>query len=169
MNKLYLLLIVLLVAGCSSVGSPFKKTASLTEEEAALFESVVADNYQSDSQSEQHIYYLRWTKHANQNQADRITASKFRDFPDSFHRKISYMPSTFKKASEIVEGWRHRDPTTRKEGRMLWLSIDKWNSETEVEVEVSLDFGTRRRGSTSIYVKVDGEWQREKLVESWSS
>ena len=53
---------------------------------------------------------------------------------------------------------------------MKWISVKRWLSDTEVEVEVGVWCCPLGGGaSTSIYEKVDGKWEFKKHGESWIS
>lgn len=59
---------------------------------------------------------------------------------------------------------------TNSEAWMRWISVKRWVSEAEVEVEDGVWCCPLGGGaSTTIYQKVDGEWQIKKRGASWIS
>jgi hypothetical protein len=101
--------------------------------------------------------------------ADR-SGWKWKDLPDEFHRRISDLPVRFRRASEayLDGGQCVRQKDTHIDGYMHWVSIKKWLSDDEVEVEV----GRWSRqlyggGTTYILEKKAGKWSIKKRGRLW--
>ena len=95
---------------------------------------------------------------------------KWQDLPDEFHGRISDLPVRFRKASEayLDGGQCVRQKGTHADGYMHWVSIKKWLSDDEVEVEM----GRWSRqlyggGKTYILEKKSGKWSIKKHVRLW--
>jgi len=95
---------------------------------------------------------------------------KWQDLPDEFHRRISDLPVRFRRASEayLDGGQCVRQKGTHTDGYMHWVSIKRWLSDEEVEVEV----GRWSRqlyggGKTYILERKAGKWSIKKHVRLW--
>lgn len=95
---------------------------------------------------------------------------KWQNLPDEFHRRISDLPVRFRKASEayLDRGQTVRHKGTHVDGYMHWVSIKRWLSDDEVEVEVGRwSRHLHGGGRTYILEKKSGNWSLKKRVRLW--
>jgi len=95
---------------------------------------------------------------------------KWEDLPDEFHRRISDVPVRFRKASEayLDGGQCVRQKGTNADGYMHWVTIKRWFSDDEVEVETGLwSRQLHGGGKTYILEKKAGTWSIKKHVGLW--
>lgn len=91
--------------------------------------------------------------------------------PDSFHERIADLPIKYRRASEAVltDGIVY-ERSSGKPSWMKWVTIKRWISDTEVEVEWGVwSCPLGGGGATVTYEKVTGEWQIKGLRQSWVS
>jgi hypothetical protein len=95
---------------------------------------------------------------------------KWQDLPDEFHRLISDLPVRFRKASEAYMdgGQCVRQKGTNIDGYMHWVSIKRWLSDEQVEVETGRwSRQLHGGGSTYILEKKSGKWSIKKYLRHW--
>lgn len=91
--------------------------------------------------------------------------------PRDFYSKIADLPAHYRPASEALfrEG-KVLQKHTNAEAWMRWVTIKRWISEAEVEVEEGVWCCPLGGGaSTVIYEKQNGRWGLKKLGEMWVS
>lgn len=142
-----------------------EETATLTVKEIEVIEYVLRLTYGDSRYPTGHLDFLTTSAMPT----DR-SEWKWKDLPDEFHRRISDLPVRFRKASEayLDGGQCVRQKGTHFDGYMHWISIKRWLSDEEVEVEV----GRWSRqlyggGRTYILEKKDGKWSIKKHVRLW--
>lgn len=91
--------------------------------------------------------------------------------PGEFHETIADIAPGYRPASEAYLRNSHvRQKWTSARAWMRWVTINRWISDTKVEVEEGVWTGPLGGGAaTVIYEKVDGEWRLENHVGSWTS
>jgi hypothetical protein len=159
------------VTGCKPSGQTQASSAELTqaEKEIVIFESVLRDRYGTKaaaSTATGRELYLTCTP-----KSQWKATGQWEDYPDSFYSKLSDMPVKFNKATEaVLTNWSVKDRKSGEPGYMIWLSINKWISKTEVEVVYGMwTEALWSETSICIYVNKDGKWQFKKLIESLES
>lgn len=91
--------------------------------------------------------------------------------PESLHVKLQRDSHLYLPAHEAM----YRDgrvlvASNGKEAWMRWITITKWISDTEVEIETGIwccPMGGG--GSTEIWEKIDGVWKQTKRLKNWVS
>jgi len=154
--------ILCLFAACKQ---PAEETAMLSIKELEVIEYVVRMSYGDGRYPTGNLDFLTITP-----RPDDRSEWKWKDLPDDFYRRISDLPVRFRKASEayIDRGQYVREKGTHAEGWMHWITIKKWLSEEEVEVETGL--WSRQLyggGKTYILEKKSGKWSIKKSVRLW--
>jgi hypothetical protein len=141
------------------------ETASLSFEELEVIEYVVRSSYGDGRYPTENLDFLTTTPMPS----DR-SEWKWEDLPSEFYRRISDLPVHFRKASEAyMDGGQYvRQKGTHAGGYMHWITIKRWLSEEEVEVET----GRWSRqlyggGRTYILEKKSGKWSIKKVVRLW--
>jgi hypothetical protein len=153
-NLLITLICVLGISGCQSSSVSIR----LTEKEADLYESVLRLTYSKwkDNTESHYLTYMR---------PEEWFFVDARDFPNSFYKRLSDMPIHFKKASKSIYSINYfKDPKTGKPASMIWITINRWISDTEAEVEGgSCEYlgGSIRK---AIYIKENGKWKMKQLI-----
>jgi hypothetical protein len=155
MKKLFIIFICVLgISGCQS-GSV---SIHLTEKEADLYESVLRLTYSKwkDNTRSHYLTYMR---------PEEWFFVNVRDFPDSFYRRLSDMPIHFKKATKAVYSNDYfKDPKTGKPACMIWITINRWISDTEAEVEGGSSEYLGGSILKAIYIKENGKWKMKQLI-----
>jgi hypothetical protein len=144
---------------------PTENVARLSVKELDVIEYVLRLSYGDGRYPRGHLDFLTTTPMPNP-----PSEWKWQDLPDEFHGRISDLPVRFRKASEayLDGGQCVRQKGTHADGYMHWVSIKKWFSDDEVEVEM----GRWSRqlyggGRTYILEKKSGKWSIKKHVRLW--
>ena len=175
MTKQLIMVVVASVVCLSSCGRGKQATAPASQVTA---ETPVAELKDRDFEIME--YVLRRWPDLGTNRVYYLTTTPMRqwggtgnwqDLPDSFHKKIADLPVTYHKASEaLLSNHWVVDRKTGSGGWMLWVTVKKWISDTEVEVETGVWSAPLGGGAnTAIYEKVGDDWRIKKLGESWVS
>ncbi len=119
------------------------------------------------SPSSDRIYFLTVTP-----MSEWKEGSQWQSLPESFHKRISDLPIKYGRASDATYGSDHRvrQASTKAKAWMQWVTIKKWLSDTEVQVEEGVWCCPLGGGaSTTTYKKRDGKWKVEKVGKCWVS
>jgi hypothetical protein len=154
--------ILVLFAACKQ---PTRDIATLSAKELEVVEYVLRLSYGDGRYPTGYLNFLTIAPIPNP-----PSEWKWKDLPDDFHKRISDLPVQFGKASEayLDRGQCVRQKGTNVDGYMHWVTIKKWLSDEEVEVEM----GRWSRqlyggGSTYILQKKSGKWSIKKRVRLW--
>lgn len=165
-NLLVILVILFSALGCNSTNETNEHATQLNDKDAELFESILRSRWSKRPKDDKRTFYLTCTPQSDWENGH------VEDFPDSFYQRISDLPFGFRKASEAVYVGDvfFKDRETGNSACMVWISINKWISETEVEVEHGMWYQPLRgHGDTFIYIKVNGKWKLKKPIKVWIS
>jgi hypothetical protein len=164
-NLSYLAGIVSILVLLTVCKQPTENVARLSVKELDVIEYVLRLSYGDGRYPRGHLDFLTTTPMPNP-----PSEWKWQDVPDEFHGRISDLPVRFRKASEayLDGGQCVRQKGTHADGYMHWVSIKKWLSDDEVEVEM----GRWSRqlyggGKTYILEKKSGKWSIKKRVRLW--
>jgi hypothetical protein len=142
-----------------------ENAARLSVKELDVIEYVIRLSYGDGRYPTGHLDFLTTTAMPT----DR-SEWKWQDLPDEFHRRISDLPVRFRKASEayLDGGQCVRQKGTQVDGYMHWVSIKRWLSDDEVEVELGRwSRQLHGGGKTYILEKKSGKWSIKKRVRLW--
>jgi hypothetical protein len=140
-------------------------TATLSAKELEVIEYVVRLSYGDGRYPTGTIDFLTTTA-----MPKNPSEWKWKDLPDKFHRRISDLPVRFRKASEayLDGGQCVRQKGTNADAYMHWVTIKRWISDDEVEVEMGL--WSRQLyggGKTYILEKKSGTWSIKRHLRLW--
>jgi hypothetical protein len=93
------------------------------------------------------------------------------NMPEELHMRIADLPEHYRKASEaIIVNDSVLDGDTKKRGLMTYVTIKKWITLTEAEVEIGFWKGLLG-GGYNIYIwrKDHGIWRQNKFVSGGDS
>jgi hypothetical protein len=154
--------ILVLLASCKQ---PTRDVATLNAKELEVVEYVLRLSYGDGRYPTGYVNFLTTAPIPNP-----PSEWKWKDLPDDFHERISDLPVQFGKASEayLDGGQCVRQKGTHIDGYIHWVSIKRWLSDEEVEVDTSrwsrhLVGG----GSTYLLQKKSGKWSIKKCVRMW--
>jgi hypothetical protein len=157
--------IVFILVLFGSCKQPTRDVATLSAKELEVVEYVLRLSYGDGRYPTGYLNFLTTTPIPNP-----PSEWKWKDLPDDFHKRISDLPVQFGKASEayLDGGQCVRQKGTHIDGYMHWVSIKRWLSDEEVEV----DTGRWSRhlhggGSTYLLQKKSGKWSIKKCVRMW--
>jgi hypothetical protein len=157
--------IVFILVLFGSCKQPTRDVATLSAKELEVVEYVLRSSYGDGRYPTGYLNFLTTTPIPNP-----PSEWKWKDLPDDFHKRISDLPVQFGKASEayLDGGQCVRQKGTHIDGYMHWVSIKRWLSDEEVEV----DTGRWSRhlhggGSTYLLQKKSGKWSIKKCVRMW--
>jgi hypothetical protein len=93
------------------------------------------------------------------------------ELPRSFHHSIGHLKTKYGLASgAYLSDGRVLTKRNHAEAWMRWVTIKRWISDTEVEVEEGVWCCPLGGGATTvIFEKTDGHWHVKEFVESWVS
>jgi hypothetical protein len=137
--------------------------AELSPKDAEVIEAVLR-MHPSVTSDDERIYFLTTTPMDKWRAAGDWTA-----LPGGFHERIAdleYRPATgaYLRDSSVF------DRQTDNPAWMQWITIKRWISEHEVEVENGVWCCPLGGGaSTSVFEKRDGNWELKSLGKSWVS
>jgi len=150
---------------CAACKQPTRDVATLSAKELEVVEYVLRMSYGDGRYPAGYLNFLTMTPMPNP-----PSQWKWKDLPDDFHKRISDLPVQFAKASEayLDGGQCVRQKGTHIDGYMHWVSITRWLSDEEVEV----DMGRWSRqlhggGRTYLLQKKSGKWSVKKCVRLW--
>jgi hypothetical protein len=157
--------IVFILVLFGSCEQPTRDVATLSAKELEVVEYVLRLSYGGGRYPTGYLNFLTTTPMPNP-----PSQWKWKDLPDDFHKRISDLPVQFAKASEayLDGGQCVRQKGTHIDGYMHWVSITRWLSDEEVEV----DMGRWSRqlhggGRTYLLQKKSGKWSVKKCVRLW--
>ena len=93
------------------------------------------------------------------------------EYYERFHDAINNLQIKYRPASEAyLERSRVLVKNTNQPAWMRWITIKRWISDTEVEVEDGVWTAPLGGGATTIiYKKVKGKWQLKSIKDNWVS
>ena len=141
---------------------PTVSDVSLTAREAALIEAIVRKNHYGDASR---IYFLTPTPRR------RWSGGTWQAFPADFHARISNLPHPYRPAREAFL-WAHtvRSRRTLRQEWMSWVTVKKWISDTQAEVEVGVWCCPLGGGAgVEIWEFRDGKWKFKSRERRWVS
>jgi hypothetical protein len=166
MRKLsYLAVVVFILVLLDACKQPTENVATLSSEELEVVEHVLRLSYGDGRYPTGYLDFLTITPIPNPR-----SEWKWKDLPDEFHRRISDLPVRFRKASDayLDVGQRVRQKGTHVDGYMHWVSIKRWLSDEEVEVEIGRwSRQLHGGGRTYILEKKSGKWSIKKHLRLW--
>ena len=124
------------------------------------------ETVEDDPPSQERVYFLTSTPKAEWGDNGAWTT-----LPVSFHDGIADLSIRYRPASgaHLIDGSVY-DKETGGKAWMQWITIRRWISHTEVEVEVGVWCCPLGGGaSTNRYEQIDGEWRFKENVSGWVS
>lgn len=157
------LFIVILIYGVAMITLPHVPVYGLSAREAQLTEAVLRSIPVAD---DSRIYFLTPTPRTRW--GDR---GHWARFSDHFHARIKDLPIKYRPASgAYLLGGSVRSRISHQRAWLQWVSIIRWNSDTEAVVEEGIWSCPLGGGaSTCVWERVDGVWRRKEDIGGWIS
>lgn len=170
-----ILLTAFIVAGCENQSARSSDEGALSQDLGARPLAPLSDRdaevirlvlEEDPGEQGDRIYFLtttpmdKWGEHGT-----------WTDLPQSFFDSIAGLPIKYRPASEAyLKNGSVLERGTDAKSWMQWVTIKRWISDCEVEVEAGVWCCPLGGGaSTVIYEKIDGKWRIKSLGESWVS
>ncbi len=140
-----------------------RENPSLSKRDAELIRFLLREH---DRPADDRIYFLTTTPMSKWGET-----GDWRPLPDSFMRSISTLKTKYRPANEAeLKNGFVLEKNSAKESWMRWITIKRWISDTQVEVENGVWCCPLGGGASTItYEKVDGQWRIKALGEMWVS
>jgi len=138
---------------------------SLSPDDADLIEALLRNKNKISAETDR-IYFLTITP-MDQWSDD----GKWRDLPPEFHKRISDLAINYRPASQAhLRDGSVFERRTNATAWMQWITIKRWISPSEVEVEEGVWCCPLGGGAhTTIYKKENGRWEIKQLGPGWVS
>ncbi len=135
----------------------------ITDRDADIIRFVLQMN---DPEDDDRIYFLTptpmdaWGEHGD-----------WKSFSASFHKTLSLLKCRYRPADEAyLHDDQVFDKQAKKQAWMRWVSVKRWISESEVEVESGFWCGPLGGGAaTVIFEKFEGRWRIKSVGSMWQS
>jgi hypothetical protein len=139
------------------------KFAQLSEQEIEVYRALLDEPYPIGIDR---TYFITCTPmNAWGDLGDWIT------LPESLHVKVQRNSHLYLPAHEAMFREGHvLDVSTSQKAWMRWITITKWISDSEVEIETGIwSCPLGGGGRTEIWEKIDGAWKKTKSLNNWVS